>query len=102
MTLISDCLAKNSSSCGQKELRLLQSSIVYSSQQDVNRIYRSSVSVVAHGRSCSARVLIFSVSSNLFYSLALTLLATTTVSASLLCVSPDSTALIIGQRHGFQ
>ncbi|GFV21437.1 hypothetical protein TNCV_2371941 [Trichonephila clavipes] len=56
----------------------------------VNCIYRSSVDVVARGRPAPGRCLTFPVSWNRFYSLATTLLATPTASATLRCVCPDS------------
>lgn len=63
---------------------------VNSSRWAVNRIYPSFVPVIAHGLPC----LPFHVSHNRFQSFALTLLAFQTASATLRCVSPDSTILI--------
>ncbi|GFU17900.1 hypothetical protein TNCV_4029211 [Trichonephila clavipes] len=58
-------------------------------QRAVNCIYRSSVDVVARGRPTPGRRLTFPVSWNRFHSLATTLLATPTASATLRCVFPD-------------
>ncbi|GFU82449.1 hypothetical protein TNCV_3789741 [Trichonephila clavipes] len=55
----------------------------------VNCIYRSSVDVVARGRPAPGRRLTFPVSWNQLHSLATTLLATPTASATLRCVCPD-------------
>ncbi|GFV72014.1 hypothetical protein TNCV_2459471 [Trichonephila clavipes] len=63
----------------------------------VNCIYRSSVDVVARGRPAPGRRLTFPVSWNQFQSLATTLLATPTASATLRCVWPDSSLSIT--RH---
>ncbi|GFX58360.1 hypothetical protein TNCV_205471 [Trichonephila clavipes] len=62
-----------------------------------NCIYRSSVDVVARGRPAPGRRLTFPVPWNRFYSLATTLLATPTASATLRCVCPDSSLPIT--RH---
>ncbi|GFV65423.1 hypothetical protein TNCV_4948741 [Trichonephila clavipes] len=63
----------------------------------VNCIYRSSVDVVVRGRPAPGRRLTFPVSWNRLHSLATTLLATPTASATLRCVCPDSSLPIT--RH---
>lgn len=62
-----------------------------------NRIYRSSVYVVAHGRPCPCRYLLFHMSWNQSHRLALTILVTPIASSKLLCVSKDSSVPIIHQ-----
>ncbi|GFV69850.1 hypothetical protein TNCV_3279571 [Trichonephila clavipes] len=65
----------------------------------VNCIYRSSVDVVARGRPAPGRRLTFHVSWNRFHSLATTLLATPTASATR-CVCTDSSLPITHHAMG--
>ncbi|GFW13140.1 putative DD41D transposase [Trichonephila clavipes] len=97
MKPIAYCLAGHPSSCCQEQLslQLLAFSVLF--RRAVNCIYRSSVDVVARSRPAPGRRLTFPVPWNRFHSLATTLLATPTASATLRCVCPDSSLPIT--RH---
>ncbi|GFX71153.1 hypothetical protein TNCV_3649181 [Trichonephila clavipes] len=98
MKPITYCLAGHPSSCCQEQLSLQLRSILF--RRAVNCIYRSSVDVVARGRPAPGRRLTFPVSWNRFHSLATTLLATPTASATLRCVYPDSSLPITRHAMG--
>ena len=83
------CLAWDPSSCSKRNCLRICFALALLSRRDFNRTYKKLFAVAASGWPCPGRRRTYSISWNWFHNLAMTLFATPTASATLLCVFLD-------------